>query len=678
MKDKLTVALAGNPNCGKTTLFNNLTGARQHVGNYPGVTVEKKEGFCRYQEQELVIVDLPGTYSLTAFSPEEVVTRHFIAEKNCHVLLSVVDASNLERNLYLTTQLLELEQPVVLVLNMIDVAEDRQISIDDVKLAKELGVPVVRVIGNQRIGMADLLKVVVNRKPSENSFKINYGPQIEACITSLQSMLSKLQQRSFPDRWVAIKLLENDNDIMAGLKELSSGQEILKVADELRIALTAKLGVAPELAIANIRYQLIGKVYNETVSVADEEMVTVSDKIDRVLTNRVLGIPIFLFLMWLLFNLVFSVGEYPKGWLEDGVSFLADILTDYLPGSDLKSLFIDGIIRGVGGVVVFLPNILLLFFVISLLEDTGYMARAAFIMDKVMHKVGLHGKSFIPLLVGFGCSVPAVMGTRTLENPRDRLVTILIAPLMSCSARLPFYTVMIGAFFSEQAAGSILFSIYLLGIILAITMAKVFRSVLYPGESEPFVMELPPYRIPSLKSTLLHMWERSMLYLRKAGTLILAMSILMWFLANYPTGSADVSAAERLSESYAASIGKTIEPVIRPLGFDWKVGVGLVGGFSAKEVLVSTLSTIYSVGEDEGTVPLQHALQADPFYNPLKAYALMVFVLVYSPCLATIAVIKRETGSLKWAVFTSVYSTGLAWILAFIVYHGGRLLGVGI
>jgi ferrous iron transport protein B len=560
---------------------------------------------------------------------------------------------------------------------MIDVAEAYKIKIDAEKLANRLGVAVVRVIGRQKVGMEDLLYTVGAHRESQQ-FTIDYGTEIEASIALLMPMLSALHKDAFPKRWLAIKLLENDQAVAASLQKISIGPGILESASELRAALQKKLGLAPELAIANKRYALISQVYNEAVTVENEDFETVSDKIDRVLTNRILGLPIFLALMWCLFNLVFTVGEYPKGWLEEGISLLADTLSGYLPSGELQSLFIDGIIRGVGGVVVFLPNILLLFLVISLLEDTGYMARAAFIMDKVMYKAGLHGKSFIPLLIGFGCSVPAVMGTRTLENPRDRLVTILIAPLMSCSARLPLYTVMIGAFFSEQAAGSILFSIYLLGIILAILMAKIFRSILFSGDTEPFVMELPPYRLPSFKGIILHMWERSLLYLKKAGTLILAMSILMWFLANYPAGSSDMPEAERLSASYAADIGKMIEPVISPLGFDWKIGVGLVGGFSAKEVLVSTLSTIYSVeGAQEDTSSLQRALAADPFYNPLKAYALMVFVLIYSPCLATIAVIKRETGSFKWAAFTSLYSTGLAWMLAFIVYQGGRLLGYG-
>lgn len=675
MGNKLTLALAGNPNCGKTTIFNNLTGTRQHVGNYPGVTVEKKEGFLRYQGQELVIVDLPGTYSLTAFSPEEVVTRNFIATEKCHVLLSVVDASNLERNLYLTTQLLELGQPVVLVLNMVDVAERQKMIIDDIKLGDELGVPVVRVIGSQQIGMDNLLTAALTSKVPEEPFTIDYGPQIEDGIAILEPLLKDASQ-AFSTRWLAIKLLESDSEICNDIKKLPYGEDILEKAEALRLALGETLGLSPELAIAGKRYALISELCSSTITHKAPNLVTVSDKIDRVLTNRVLGLPIFLALMWLLFNLVFSVGEYPKGWLEDGVSALADMLNGYLPQGDLKSLIIDGIVRGVGGVIVFLPNILLLFFVISLLEDTGYMARAAFIMDKIMHKAGLHGKSFIPLLIGFGCSVPAIMGTRTLENPRDRLVTILVAPLMSCSARLPLYTVMIGAFFSEQA-GTVLFSVYLLGIVLAIVMARIFRTVLFNGDSEPFVMELPPYRLPSLKGTLLHMWERSMLYLKKAGSLILAMSVLMWFLVNYPAGPEDISPTEKLAGSYAAGIGKTLEPVISPLGFDWKIGVGLVGGFSAKEVLVSTLSTIYSVDEEEND-SLQAAIKADPFYNQLKAYALMVFVLVYSPCLATIAVIKRETGSVKWAAFASLYSTGLAWLLAFVIYQGGRFLGFGI
>jgi ferrous iron transport protein B len=790
-KVDITIALAGNPNSGKTTVFNNLTGSRQHVGNYPGVTVEKKEGFRHFKGQELRIVDLPGTYSLTAFSPEEVVARNFIVQETPDVVVDIVDASNLERNLYLAAQLLELEIPIVLALNMTDVAESRDIKIDDHLLSQKLGIPVTRTVGNRNQGMDGLLEIAIIAAESglRKPFRVNYGADIEESILRLELLLSGVKQElRFPQRWLGLKLLENDREIIQNITSLPGGAEIVTVAASIRETLREKLGEDPELLIADWRYRYIGSLYGEIVTARNENAATTSDKIDRFLTNRILGLPIFLGLMWLVFNLVFTLGAYPQEWIEKAVAFLGTWIGSHMAASDLKSLVVDGIIGGVGGVIVFLPQILFLFFAIALLEGSGYMARAAFIMDRVMYTVGLHGKSFIPLLLGFGCSVPAILGTRTLENPRDRLVTILVAPLMSCSARLPVYTVLIAAFFREEMAGNVLFSIYLLGILLAILMARIFRSVLFPGSTEPFVMELPPYRIPTMKSIMLHMWERSMLYLQKAGTIILAVSTIVWFLTNYPSevnytkdydlvlsqvkttfnskvtkeiahslNMGNISdntefqavvtqlkavedefagqpeslpkrstellalenektarlrefealagqyfvpamkyvelkdqledefdklekekAGEKLSQSYAGRVGKFIEPILAPLGFDWKIGVSLFAGFTAKEVLVSTLGTIYSVGAaDETSTPLKVALAADPVFNPLVAYSLMVFVLIYSPCLATIATIKRETNSWRWALFSFAYSNILAWSIAFIVYQGGKLLGLG-
>jgi ferrous iron transport protein B len=787
---KTTIALAGNPNSGKTTIFNNLTGSRQHVGNYPGVTVEKKEGYRRFKEQDLLIVDLPGTYSLTAYSPEEVVARNFVVQEKPDVVVDIIDASNLERNLYLATQLLELETPMVLALNMADVAESWGIKINDALLEERLGVSVVRTVGNRSKGMEGLLETAVAATTIQrnNPLMVNYGTDIESAIQTLEPLLAAAHQElKFPKRWLALKLLENDADIRERVKNIS-GVEAINAATEARATLQKKLGEDPELLIAELRYRFVGAVYRDIVVAKNQEAVTVSDKVDKILTNRALGLPIFLGLMWLVFNFVFTAGAPFQEWIEAGVEWLGNWVGGNMAEGDLKSLIVDGVIGGVGGVIVFLPNILLLFFAIALLEGTGYMARAAFIMDRIMHKVGLHGKSFIPLLLGFGCSLPAIMGTRTLENPRDRLVTILVAPLMSCAARLPVYTVLIAAFFSESAAGNVLFSIYLLGIVLAVVMARIFRTILFPGATEPFVMELPPYRIPTLKSILIHMWERSVLYVQKAGTIILAVSIIIWFLTSYPSeveysnnyealaaqaeiafvaqtgeeiakplhienleediafqgvvaqiaavdeefaataeeieeGSSEQTAlktekeaklkelaaanpdlygpaaryvtlkdeldetkdklekeqaGEKLGQSYAGRVGKVIEPVLTPLGFDWKIGVSLFAAFTAKEVLVSTLGTIYSVGEaDETSTPLKEALVMDPVFNPLVAYALMVFVLIYSPCLATIAVIKRETNSWKWALFSSAYSTVLAWFVAFIIYQGGKMIGLG-
>ncbi len=780
--ENLTVALAGNPNSGKTTIFNNITGARQHVGNYPGVTVERREGFRRFEGKDLLLVDLPGTYSLTAHSLDELVARNVIINDKPEIIVNILDASNLERNLYLAVQLLELERPVVLALNMADVAENMGLRIDDALLSRKLGISVVRTVGNRNKGMDDLLKMVVDAaaKNKRQPFALDYGPEIETKIGQVCDAIAALTEVKYPLRWLAIKLLENDQDVNKAIGALPGGEKILAQVDGMRTELKAVFADDLELVIAERRYQFVGEIYREVAVSRQDLSVTVSDRIDDILTHRVFGLPIFLGVMWLLFNIVFTAGAYPQGWIEDGFARLGEMAGQYMADGDLKSLVVDGIIGGVGGVVVFLPNIILLFLGIALLEDTGYMARAAFVMDRVMRAVGLHGKSFIPLLVGFGCSVPAIMGTRTLENPRDRMVTILVAPLMSCSARLPVYTLLTAAFFSAEIAGTVLFSVYLVGIVLAVAMAFVFRKLLFPGATEAFVMEMPPYHLPTLRSILTHMWERSVLYLKKAGTLILAASILVWFATNYPAdveyskdydqaktqveeqftaavtaevlvplkieqiedneslkalageigaihaGQAEAGdgdkaaveaataaklaglenseadlypyamryyelerekqeatdkiareqAGEKLAGSYAGRIGKAIEPVIAPLGFDWKIGVGLISAMAAKEVLVSTLGTIYSVGavEDDAS-SLQEALTADPAFSPLVAYTLMVFTLIYSPCLAALAVLRRETNSWKWTAFSFTYSTALAWVIALAIYQAGTLLG---
>lgn len=665
----VTVALAGNPNCGKTTLFNNLTGARQKVGNYPGVTVEKREGYCHCRiGAPLRVVDLPGTYSLTAYSEDERVARRYIVRDEPDVVANVVDASNLERNLYLTVQLLELGRPTVLVLNMTDVAKSRGIIIRDEVLSRELGIPVQRTVGSRNKGtdeLAQSLTCSVCRPGAP--FKLDYGPQMEASIAELSKKLSEIPIE-FPVRFAAMKLIENDQEIVELIRQTPAGSAVLQTAERLRREIEAETGSEPEMLITNQRYAFVHGLLASAVSTAGENEETTSDRIDAVLTHRVFGLPIFFGLMWLLFTLVFTLGEYPQTLLEDAFAQLGEIIGALLPDGGLKSLLVEGVIGGVGGVVVFLPNILLLFLGISLLEDSGYMARAAFLMDRVMRSAGLHGKSFIPLLLGFGCNVPAIMGTRTLDNPRDRLVTILVSPLMSCSARLPVYAVLISAFFDDRIAGAVLFSIYFLGIVMAIVMAKLFRSVLFPGVSEPFVMEMPPYRLPSAKSTLIHMWERALLYLKKAGTIILAVSVLVWFLTNYPGAEPETS--------YAGTIGRMLEPMLLPLGFDWKIGVSLLAGFSAKEVLVSTLGTIYTIGDGtDAVLTLTQALAADPSFSPLTAYALMVFVLLYAPCLATVAVIRRETNSWKWAGFSIIYPTILAWLMSYAVIQIGHLLG---
>ena len=668
---QLTLALAGNPNSGKTTIFNNLTGSKQHVGNYPGVTVEKREGFRKYQDKEFIIVDLPGIYGLMAHSTDELVARSFIVHDKPDIIVNVVDASNLERNLYLTLQLLELQRPVVMALNMIDVAEDKGIQIDDRRLAQVLHTPVVRCIGRQNQGTEDILALAAATAEcgQPGGFTLLYDSKIEEAIERISQLLVQIRSGiRFPRRWLALKLLEGDSEASRYLTGIPGSEPVAEAADLCRQILLEQMG-DPALLIAEQRHRFVAAVYTHAVRVPAEEAMTASDKLDVILTGKFSGLPIFLSLMWLLFNLVFTIGAYPQEWIEDGFSSLSQLAGDYLADGELRSFIIDGILGGVGSVIVFLPNILILFFGIAFMEDTGYMARAAFIMDRVMRAVGLHGKSFIPLLLGFGCSVPAIMGTRTLENPRDRLVTILVAPFMSCSARLPVYTVLIGAFFADNVAGTVLFSIYLLGIVLAVLLASAFRALIFKGESEPFVMEMPPYRWPTMKSMVIHMWERSLLYLRKAGTIILSVSILVWFLVNYP-------ATDNIAQSYAGQLGKLVEPWIAPLGFDWKIGVGLVSAFTAKEVLISTLGTIYHIDQTgETAVALQAAISNDPAFSPLVAYSLMVFVLVYSPCLAAIAVIKRETNSWQWALFSPVYTTILAWVLSFVVFQVGTLLG---
>ena len=704
----MTVALAGNPNSGKTTIFNNITGARQHVGNYAGVTVERREGFRRFQGQDLLLVDLPGTYSLTANSLDEIVARNVIIDEKPDLIVNILDASNLERNLYLALQLLELERPLVLALNMTDMAEKAGIRINSDVLRTRLGVPVVKLIGNRNQGTEELLQTVVesSKRTIYRPFSIDYGAKIEAAIVEVTEALQNLTHVKFPIRWLAVKLLENDTEVQASLLKIEGGSAVAAIVARVRKKTAVLLGEELEIAMAEARYRVVADIVAEFVDSSGRQEQTVSDRIDRVLTHRVLGLPLFFGIMWLLFNVVFTVGEIPQGWIEDAVKWFSDLVSANLAEGELRSLLVDGIIGGVGSVLTFLPSILLFFFGIALLEDTGYMARAAFVMDRVMRAVGLHGKSFIPLLLGFGCSVPAVMGARTLENKSDRMVTILVSPLMSCSARLPVYTLLIAAFFSENVAGSVLFSIYFLGISLAILMALVFRKWMFPGASEPFIMEMPPYLLPTLRSIAIHMWERSILYLKKAGTLILAASILIWFITNYPANveySKDYDAAkgqiteqydevaakpllaqldqeqagEKLALSYAGQFGHFIEPVIKPLGFDWKMGVGLVSAVAAKEVLVSTLATIYSVGDvEDDSQSLQEALAADAAFSPLVAFSLMVFTLIYSPCLAVLAVVRRETNSWKWPAFSFVYSTTLAWIMSFVVYQGGRLLGL--
>lgn len=713
MFSNIPVALAGNPNAGKTTIFNNLTGANQRVGNYPGVTVEKRVGKARFKETTFNIVDLPGTYSLAATAEDELVARNYLLQDNPAVIINVIDASNLYRNLFLTLELLELEKPMLLVLNMIDAAQIQGTKIDITNLATTLsGLKIVTAIGSKQVGTQEILETLTTELKSSN-FKIDYGCQLEKSISNIIQLLEPLViPANIPPRWLALKLLENDAALFTLQNLPLIPENIMCEIQKLRTTLTGELAEDISLYITGKKYEFINYILQAAIETTHCHKPTLSDKIDKILTHKYIGLPIFLFFMWLLFNMVFTLGAYPQGLIEDAISVFSNQVRILIPAGELNDLIVDGIIGGVGGVIVFLPNILLLFFGIAILEGTGYMARAAFLMDRVMCLVGLHGKSFIPLLLGFGCTVPAIMGTRTLENKHDRFVTMLVSPFMSCSARLPVYTLLIGAFFSDNIAGSILFLIYIAGVLIAILLAKLFRKTLFPGKTEAFLMEMPPYRMPTYKSILLQMWERAVLYIKKAGTIILASSILIWFLTNNPTELnfsqnydqniqnltlqleqiSDTSQrellaqeinkleqqqhAEAIAQSYAGQIGKFVEPVIAPLGFNWKIGVALLSAFSAKEVLVSTLGTIYSVGNIENdSQTLALALQADPTLSPLVSLSLIFFVLLYTPCMATLAIIYRETASWKWPLFTATYSLLLAWFVSFLIFQLGSHLG---
>jgi len=684
--NKITVALAGNPNSGKTSIFNMLTGARQHVGNYPGVTVEKKEGLCKYAGYEITFVDLPGTYSLTAYSIEELVARNFIIEEQPDVVVDIVDASNIERNLYLATQLIEMNVPLVLAFNMSDIAQRKGLLFDIEQLSRLLEAAIVPTVGNKAKGRLELLNAIVEtaRQPGqERTHKVNYGSEIEEELTRTEAILTDKQPQmaaKYGSRWLATKLMEQDPDITAKVQN----EEVLE-------AITASIGHLktifadePQIVMADRRYGFISGACQETVKTTVESRHSKSDMIDAVVINRVLGLPIFLLLMYLVFLLTFKIGEYPMGWLEQFFAWAAKTITAFWhPGSEsiLKSLLVDGIIGGVGGVLVFLPNILLLFLAIAILEDSGYMARAAFIMDRIMHKIGLHGKSFIPMLIGFGCSLPAIMGTRILENRRNRFATIMVIPLMSCGAKLTIYALIIPAFFKEQWRGPVLWFIYLIGIALAIICVKVLRLTVLKGETIPFVMELPPYRMPTLKSVCIHMWQRGWMYLKKAGTIILAISIILWAAMSYPKPSEQALAGlnseqarqKQLAYSAVGRLGKTIEPALTPLGFDWKIGTALIGATAAKEVFVSQLGIVYAVGSaDESSQTLREKLQTN--YTPLTGFCVMLFCLISAPCVATIVMTKKETNSWRWAIFQFAGLTALAYFVTLIVYQLGSFL----
>jgi len=684
MKQKnITVAIAGNPNSGKTTIFNNLTGSRQKVGNWSGVTVEKKQGTVHFQGYEIKVVDLPGIYSLTPYSIEEIIARDFIIDEKPDIVIDIIDSSNLERNLYLAVQLVELGVKLILVLNMIDEATSKGVVIDQQKMGSLFGTPVVATIGSRNIGMdkllAEVVKVAEDKEPVSRHIHLPYGEEVEEEIRKLQARIWEFPELTsrYSTRWLSVKLLENDSEIMTMLENADSKYApVLRQSKRSSFHLHDIFEEEPGNFLGERRYGFIHGLLREAVKMPKESGLTLSQKIDKVMTNRILGFPLFLLLMWAMFQLTFTVGQYPAGWIDEGVMWLGKQLSQFLPSGTIKNLITDGIIGGAGGIIVFLPNIMILFLCISFFEDTGYMARTAFIMDKVMHTLGLHGKSFIPLLMGFGCNVPAIMATRTLENRKDRILTILIIPLMSCSARLPVYILLTGAFF-PQNAGNVIFSLYLLGVVLSVISGQIFQRILLKLDAAPFVLELPPYRMPTLKSTMIHMWEKGVIFLKKMGTVILAGSMLIWFLSSFPqpVSNSHMTKAEIMEQTYIGRLGKFLSPVVKPLGFDWRGGVALITGFFAKEIVVSTYGVLYQVGEkEEESEGLRSALQHSGM-SPLVAYAFMVFTLIYTPCLGTVAAIRRETGSWGWTFFSVGYSITLAWMMAFLIQQGGKLLG---
>lgn len=689
----INVALVGNPNCGKTSLFNFASGAHERVGNYSGVTVDAKEGKARYFGYEFNLVDLPGTYSLSAYSPEELYVRKQIVEKTPDVVINVIDTSNLERNLYLTTQLIDMHLRMVCALNMFDETERRGDHVDYDKLGELFGVPMVPTVFTNGRGVEELFKVVIDmyegQENSQRNYRhihINHGHELEHGIKEMQEHLKQednLRQR-YSTRYLAIKLLEHDKDVEAYIATFPDAKEIIAHRDQAEQRVKEETGEDSETAIMDAKYGFIHGALKEAgyETGHDKDTYRTTHVIDRFITNRYLGFPIFLLLLFVMFSVTFYIGQYPMDWIEAGVAWLGEIISTTMPDGPLKAMLVDGVIGGVGSVIVFLPQILILYFFISYMEDSGYMARAAFIMDKLMHKMGLHGKSFIPLVMGFGCNVPAVMATRTIESRRSRLITMLVLPLMSCSARLPIYIMITGTFFAAHYRSLVMLSLYAVGILLAVVVSRVLSLFVIKGEDTPFVMELPPYRFPTWKAIGRHTWEKGKQYLKKMGGIILVASIIVWALGYFPHDES-LSMREQQEQSYIGRIGKTIEPVFRAQGFDWKLDVGLVAGIGAKEVVASTMGVLYanndSFGDDEAYNneggkydTLLAQMRADGI-TPLAAYCFLLFVVIYFPCIATVAAIKGETGSWRWAAFSAVYTTVLAWIVSAVVYQVGNL-----
>ncbi len=683
----IEVALVGNPNCGKTSIFNLASNSREHTGNYAGVTIEAKIAEIEIDRQSFQLTDLPGTYSLSAVSPDELFVRDQLLLEHPDVVINVIDASNLERNLYLTTQLIDMDLPLVIALNMYDELEKKGDLIDHEKLGRLLGIPVVPTVGIKGSGIDNLFtkvkEVMQGRDENVRHIHITYDPEIEISIRKIQDRLWASPDFSdrFSSRFLAIKLLERNPDILSSVKALGDTAQITELAEKEIARIEKFYGKDAESLLTDSRYGFISGALKETYRKKEipADTSTPTSRIDNILTHKWLGFPIFLLFLWIMFQSTFNLGKYPVQAIESGVQALSALLQQSIPQGILRDFLIDGIIGGVGGVVIFLPNILILFFFISFMEDTGYMARVAFIMDKLMHLIGLHGKSFIPLIMGFGCNVPAIMATRTIENRGDRLMTMLIIPLMSCSARLPVYILIAGVVFPGQAA-NVIFGLYLVGIVLSILMALILRNTLFRKQEAPFVMELPPYRSPRTNAILKHMWFRSRLYLKKMGGVILIASIVIWALGYFPRVSENKSL--QLEGSAIGHIGRAVEPVMAPLGFDWKMSVAVLSGIAAKEVVVSTIGVLYQDGEAGSTIQERmmkstHTtgrLQGKPVFSLRAGLALMLFVLIYVPCIAVLSAIRRESGKWKWSAFMVIYMTALAWVVGWLGYLAAGLL----
>ena len=670
---KLIVGLAGNPNVGKTTVFNKLTGMRQHVGNWPGKTVEKAEGHFKHGNYEYNVIDLPGNYALSAHSMEEIVSRDFIVDDDSDVIINVVDAANLERNLYLTVQMMELGANLVIALNMNDFAKKKEHIIDIKLMSKLLGIPIVEISAKTGDGFEKLLNTVEKqaKKPIDSSEKISYSNDIKGHLAELQEIIEKDETlMNVPSIWTAVKLLERDTIIIDKVQKSEYGSKILIEVDKVSKHLHDVYQEGPEEVIANARYAFIDGLVSESVKKPAVEKETTTDKIDKIVTNRILAPFIFIIIMWAMFQLTFTIGAPFQDMIDVAFGSISEFVAGFIANEYLASFICDGIIGGVGGVLTFLPIIILMFLFLSILEDCGYLARAAFTLDKLMHKiVGLHGKAFIPMILGFGCGVPAIMATRTMENEGDRMLAMMLVPFMSCTARLPIYAIFIAAFFPDNQ-GTMLLAIYLLGIVVALIVAAILKRTMFKGLSTPFVMELPTYKVPSLKGILLHTWEKVKGFLRKAGTIILACSIVLWALSIFPLGVEYGSA-----DSLLGMIGNVIAPIFAPLGFGtWQAAVAIIAGLAAKEVVVATFGTLAGMAEDDeaGITSLVH----DTF-TPLSAVSFMAFTLLYTPCFAAIGAIKQETNSYRWALTMCCITLVTGYIVAFLIYNVGLLAGFG-